>query len=186
MRASWQRCLIGLAVAFCAPQSAMAADNLTCASALLTEQVRADIYKAYRANEDIGEKANGLIGKKIAACMLMHDWSEAALESAMRYLFGGVLEDGLVREFTGKRKVSFDLLMKATDRYFGAIPEDEIRKFADGETSDDAVAQLIQFVLADRAVSPLEIQDDDVGRMIGEYAAARANVIYFRAAFARQ
>jgi hypothetical protein len=186
MRASWRRCLIGLAVALCAPQPAMAADNLTCASALLTDQVKVEIFKAYRADADIGEKANEILGKKIAGCMLMHDWSEEALESAMRYLFGDVLESGLMREFVGKREVAPDLLRRATDRYFGSIPEDEILKFADGETSDDAVAQLIQFVLADGAVSPLQIQDDAIGRMIGEYAAARANVIYFRAAFARQ
>jgi hypothetical protein len=186
MRASWRRCLIGLAMAVCAPQPAMAAENLSCASALLTDQVKAEIFKVYRANADIGEKANDLLGKKIAGCMLMHDWSEEALQSAFRYIFGDALESGLMLEFAGRRDVSPDLLKKATDRYFGAIPEAEILKFADGETSDDAVAQLIQFVLADGAVSPLQLQDDAIGRMIGEYAAARANMIYFRAAFSRQ
>lgn len=186
MRVKWICGAPILALLFAVAAPARAADNLDCASSLLDAKTKAEIFAAYRADKDIGEKVNEMVGKKFAGCMLTNDWSEAATESAMRFLFGDVLEAGVVGDFVKRKDISTDALFKATDRFFSTMKPEDVRKFADGQMSEEAINDLIQHLLADGAVTAKQLEEPALGRLIGEFAAARANAIYFRAAFARQ
>ena len=177
--------LIGLA-ALAVSSPALAAENLACASSLIDAKTNDELFAAYRRNEEIGERLADKVGKKLAACLLNHDWSEEATESAMRIVIGEILERGFVKEFAAFKGLSIDRLRTATDAYLASIPPEERRKFADGDLGDNAAGIYVQALLVQEAVPIDLLENGAFGRLIGEFAAARANQTVFRAAFEQQ
>ena len=177
--------MIGLA-ALAASSPAVAAENLACASGLIDAKTNDELFAAYRREEEIGEKIGDKVGKKLAACLLNHDWSEEATESAMRVVFGEILERGFVKEFAAFKGLSMDKLRTATDGYLASLPPEERRKFADGDLGNNSANIYVQTLLVQEAVPMDLLENEAFGRLIGEFAAARANQTVFRAAFEQQ
>jgi hypothetical protein len=104
----------------------------------------------------------------------------------MRVLFGEILERGLSEELRKYPKVSITALRLSTDSFFESVPAGDLRKFADGELGDDGAVPLVQRLIADAVVTQPQLDDEDLARLIGEFAAARANSKVFRAIFDQQ
>ncbi|MBN8831186.1 MAG: hypothetical protein J0G94_11350 [Sphingomonadales bacterium] len=163
---------------------AQAAENLACVTKVVDQKLARNIFKAYRADQNIGEALMARVGDKVAACSAANDWSEEALESAIRVVLGQILTSGVLGELKPFR-VKPDALRNSTDRFLSTLPEEKLRLFVDGELTGEEGGDIVKQLLGDEVIRLSQI-NDKLGSLIGEYAAGRANETFFTAQFARQ
>jgi hypothetical protein len=163
---------------------ASAAENIGCATALITPAVRDHVFTAYRDNKNIGEAVMEQAGTGLIACRTAQGWSEAAMESALRALFGDILSSGILAELA-QSGVDRDAMLRTMYAFLGLLSPDDQRKMADGTVSAEVATGLVQRVVDDGVVKAGQIDEKMAGR-IGELASACANATVFRRAFARQ
>lgn len=175
---------IGLAMLLAVPPQLQAAERLSCVTGAIDPKLNNEIFKAYRAEKDLGEALMAKVGDKIAACAAANDWSAEALESAIRVLFGQILAQGVLADLTAF-SVDAAALQASTDKYLATLPPDKLRQFADGELGDEQGHDIVKQLIGDEVVRLSQI-DEKLGGLIGEYAAARANETFFTSEFARQ
>lgn len=165
-------------------QPARAADNLACATALIDEPLSAAVFATYRREGDMGAALIERAGEGFFDCAESGGWSDAATESALRVMFGEILTRGLAAEFV-PLGVDVETLRASTEAFLAQLAPEARRGVANGEVSDDSGEALVYQLLNDKAVREDQLSGD-IPRMIGEYAAARANAVVFTADFGTQ
>jgi len=177
---------------------AMAAQKMACVHDLLDERLSIALFQAYRADTpqavddgsedhqsiDLTAMVKARIGPKIMACQRRHRWSDQAVESAARALIGEALASGLWPEIDAAG-VRPQALQQSVDDYLQGLDRADLQAFADGEPSEQVVNGLIGRVVADRVADLLTLMVGDAASLIGEFAASRANAIFFAAEFDR-
>lgn len=162
---------------------ARAADNLDCALALADHKTSSEIFVAYRADRNIGEALVAAQGAGLWACVERHGWTEQALESAVRVILGEALGFGLTVELQ-RTPLDPRALAPAIDDFLARNPAEQ-PKFADGDVSSEAIAGLIASLEKSGVLGGVTLTEQ-LGHLIGEFASARANSIYFRRMFTEQ
>jgi|GEM_PF-3293813 len=175
---------LGLLCLATAAMPAHSAENLACLTGAVDRKLSAEVFKAYRAEKDIGEALMARMGDKAAACAAANDWSAEALESAFRVLFGQILARGTQAELRSFR-IDRNALQVSTEKYLASLSYEKYRQFVDGELSDDAGEDIVKQLVGDEVVRLSQI-DEKLGNLIGEYAAGHANEMFFAAEFSRQ
>lgn len=162
---------------------ARAADNLDCALALADHKTSSEIFAAYRAGRNIGEALVAAQGAGLWACVERHGWTEQALESAVRVILGEALGFGLTVEMQ-RTPLDPRALEPAIADFLTRNPAEQ-PKFADGDVSNEAIAALIDSLEEGGALGGVMLTEE-LGHLIGEFASAQANSIYFRRTFTEQ
>jgi hypothetical protein len=174
--------LLGLVLAAASP--ARSAENLACATDAMDEQANKSAFAAYRADEDIGEALKQSIGAVLEACIASEKWSVQAIESTSRVMIGQILVRGVLAELAAFN-IPAEALERSVDGFLASLSQAELRKFVDGEVTDEMGVRMIARAIADGVVSVDNLPDKLAG-LVGEYAAGRGNVTYFTAQFAQQ
>ncbi len=162
-----------------------AAENIDCALALADDdQVSDQVFAAYRADAHVGEALLAARGEQLRGCAAENQWSEAALTSSIRVLFGQIFSRGLLREMAA---VPLDGagIMEATDTYLATLPAEQRAAVADGTADAVLVEDLLDRLSAAGLLPRRELTDRD-GHLIGELLSARANIISYQIAFVDQ
>lgn len=176
--------LLGLALLVGAVPPASAAENIDCALALIDQPVSEDVFSTYRAGGNVGEPLMKHAGDKLRGCVRDNGWTPTATESAMRVMFGEMLLQGQLRELDalGLPRAAVEA---SIDSFLAGLSPEDMRLFADGDLDDRHGQALVEKLLADGAVQEAQLSEK-TGFLLGELAASRANIIIFRAEFARQ
>lgn len=173
-----------LAMAMVAASPAGAAENIDCALSLADDQVSDQVFAAYRADTNVGEALMAARGEQLRGCATANQWSEDALTSSVRVLFGQVFSRGLLQEM---QAVPLDGsgIMEATDAYLATLTAEQRAGVADGSADPGLVEALLERLAEEKLLPARELTDRD-GRLIGELLSARANVISYQIAFVEE
>lgn len=175
--------LAAAALAIVAPP-ALAAENIDCTLGLADDQVSDQVFAAYRADRNVGEALMAVRGEALRGCAATHQWSEDALTSSVRVLFGEIFSRGLLREMA---EVPLDgvRVMETSDAFLAELAPEQRLALADGTADPVVVEALLDRLTRDGILGAREL-DERTGRLIGELLSARANIISYQIAFVDQ